>query len=220
MTLAERWVVQFPDDTYVTRDRDFYGIGSRAFSPSEIYAGRSNDLSRALVSARMNALNLASTVGRGAVAVDTVTGEVKALGRSGRSHATKKRRAPAQLDREIAQNLASKGQAQLAALYGQPPSDHARRRGHSTKATSNGLFAVEIDRSVFDGDRDLPAGARWREDLAHLAEKELGRGRTYRRPVKARYDVIEWTGYRGEIGKLLDWMEAAPGITRYAEIFE
>jgi hypothetical protein len=99
-------------------------------------------------------------------------------------------------------------------------SAHAQRRSHSSKGMSNGLFAVEIDRSEFDSDRDLPAGARWRADLVKHAEDELSRGRTYRRPKDARYAVIEWTGYRGEVGKLLDWMEGTSGITRYAEIFE
>ena len=99
-------------------------------------------------------------------------------------------------------------------------SSHATRRSHSTKAMSNGLFAVEIDRSAFDSGRDLPDGARWRADRAKLAEDELARGRSYRRPKDARYGVIEWTGYRGEVGRLLDWLEGAAGVTRYAEIFE
>jgi hypothetical protein len=85
---------------------------------------------------------------------------------------------------------------------------------------NNGLFAVEIDESAFDSERDLPADAHWRKDLGRLAEAELGRGRTYRRPAKARYAVIEWKGFRGAVGRLLDWMEGAPGVTRYAEIFE
>ena len=85
---------------------------------------------------------------------------------------------------------------------------------------SNGLFAVEIDRSAFDSDRDLPTGAKWRPNQVKLAEDELARGRSYRRPKDARYAVIEWTGYRGEVGRLLDWLEGSPGITRYAEIFE
>ena len=99
-------------------------------------------------------------------------------------------------------------------------SAHARQRSHSTKAMSNGIFAVEIDRSAFDSGRDLPTGARWRTDRVKLAEEELARGRSYRRPKDARYAVIEWTGYRGEVGRLLDWLEGAAGITRYAEIFE
>jgi hypothetical protein len=85
---------------------------------------------------------------------------------------------------------------------------------------SNGLFAVEIDRAVFDNDRTLPDGARWRADRVKLAEDELARGRSYRRPKDARYAAIEWTGYRGEVGRLLDWLEGASGVTRYAEIFE
>ena len=99
-------------------------------------------------------------------------------------------------------------------------SAQARQRSHSTKARSNGLFAVEIDRSEFDSGRDLPAGAHWRADRAKLAEDELARGRSYRRPKDARYAVIEWTGYRGAVGRLLDWLEGAAGVTRYAEIFE
>ena len=99
-------------------------------------------------------------------------------------------------------------------------SSHATRRSHSTKAMSNGLFAVEIDRSEFDSERDLPTNARWRTDRVKLAEDELARGRSYRRPKDARYAVIEWTGYRGEVGRLLDWLEGAAGVTRYAEIFE
>jgi len=99
-------------------------------------------------------------------------------------------------------------------------SSHATQRSHSTKAMSNGLFAVEIDRSAFDSGRDLPDGARWRADRAKLAEEELARGRSYRRPKDARYGVIEWTRYRGEVGRLLDWLEGAAGVTRYAEIFE
>lgn len=102
---------------------------------------------------------------------------------------------------------------------GSSGSSHARRRSHSTKAQSNGLFAVEIDRSAFDSDRDLPSGAKWRPNQVKLAEDELARGRSYRRPKDARYAVIEWTGYRGEVGRLLDWLEGAEGITRYAEIF-
>ena len=106
-------------------------------------------------------------------------------------------------------------------VHGRAPRDHAQRRGHSTtKALSNGLFAVEIDRSAFDGGRDLPSGAHWRADRVKLAEDELARGRSHRRPKDARYAVIEWTGYRGGVGRLLDWLEGAAGVTRYAEIFE
>jgi hypothetical protein len=116
-------------------------------------------------------------------------------------HARKK--SPAQLDREIAEALGG-------------------RHAHATKKTAfdANLFAVEIDPAEFDRDRDLPADAHWRKDLTHLAEAEMGRGRTFRRPKHAVYDVIEWTGSRGGIGRLLDWLEAAPGVTRYAEIFE
>lgn len=119
---------------------------------------------------------------------------------SGIHHARKK--SPAQLDREIAEALGGS------------------RRSHSTKKTwDSTFFAVEIDPAEFDRDRDLPADARWREDRAHLAEKELAGGRSYRRPKNARYTAIEWEGYRGAVGRLLDWLEATPGITRYAEIF-
>ena len=119
------------------------------------------------------------------------------------------KKSPAQLDREIAEAL-GRG-----------------RRSHSTKAAHIGehaapggtLFAVEIDPHAFERS-NLPADARWREDLIQLAEQELGRGRTYRRPKDARYAVIEWTGYRGAVGRLLDWLEGAAGLTRYAEIFE
>lgn len=104
-------------------------------------------------------------------------------------------------------------------LFSSAGSTHARRRSHSTKATSNGLFAVEIDRATFESTRDLPTGAHWRPNQAKLAEDELAHGRSYRRPKDARYAVIEWTGYRSEVGRLLDWLERAEGITRYAEIF-
>ena len=116
------------------------------------------------------------------------------------AHARKKSRA--QLDREIAETLSGHGRG---------------RHSHATTKQST-LFAVEIDKSEF-GSRDLPTDARWRTDLIPLAEKELSRGRTYRRPKDARYAVIEWTGYRGAVGRLLDWLEGTSGITRYAEIF-
>ncbi len=118
------------------------------------------------------------------------------------------RKSPAQLDREISQALAGgRGRG---------------TRNHAAIATGPGrtLFAVEIDDAEFDGARDLPEGARWRKDLVSLADEELGRGRTYRRPKAAIYAVIEWTGYRGAVGRLLDWMESAPGLTRYAEIYQ
>lgn len=105
-------------------------------------------------------------------------------------------------------------------VHGRAPSDHAQRRNHSTKAMSNGLFAVEIDRNKFDSSSGLPEGAHWRTDRVKLAEDELSLGRSHRRPKDARYAVIEWTGYRGAVGRLLDWLEGAYGITRYAEIFE
>jgi hypothetical protein len=123
-------------------------------------------------------------------------------GRPARRHAVKK--SPAQLDAEIAEALS-----------------WSRGRSHATKATVDAnLFAVEIDPSEFSPQRKLPEGARWREDLTTLAEGELARGRTYRRPKNARYVVIEWAGFRAAIGALLDWLEATPGVTRYAEIFE
>lgn len=195
--LTERWAVRFPDGSFASRDRDYYGIGSRAFSPSEIYAGR-GDLAGAAVSSRMNALNLASFTRHGAVAVDTSTGKVEALGRSKTGHATKKGSA-ARLDREIAEAL-------------------SRRPRHATKIAST-LFALEFDPSEFDRGRDLPADAKWRPDLVDLAKQELERGRSHRRPKDARYTVIEWTGFRGALGRLLDWLEKSPGVTRYAEIF-
>jgi Family of unknown function (DUF6496) len=121
---------------------------------------------------------------------------------AGRLVHAKVRRPPAQLNREIAEALA-RGQ-----------------RSHSTKKTSDhALFAVEIDPAEFESRDELPVSARWRDDLVHLAEQELGRGRTYRRPKDARYAVIEWTGARGAVGRLLDWLEGTAGITRYAEIF-
>ena len=120
-------------------------------------------------------------------------------------HARKK--SASELDREIAEALSSRR-----------PS---RRRAHATKAAVDAnLFAVEIDPSEFSPQRKLPEGARWRDDLKVLAEGELARGRTYRRPANARYAVIEWAGFRAAIGALLDWLEGTPGVTRYAEIFE
>jgi hypothetical protein len=121
------------------------------------------------------------------------------------AHATKK--SPAQLDREIADALS-----------------WSRGRSHATMAAKPtvdaNLFAIEIDPSEFDASRKLPDGATWRDDLGHLAEAELSRGRTYRRPQGAGYRVIEWAGYRAAVGRLLDWLEATAGVTRYAEIFE
>lgn len=97
----------------------------------------------------------------------------------------------------------------------------SKRLHHSTKKNSERtLFAVEIDPLEFSSRDELPEAARWHDDFASLAEKELGRGRSYRRPLNARYSVIEWTGYRGALGRLLDWLERTGGITRYAEIFE
>jgi len=100
---------------------------------------------------------------------------------------------PAQLDLEIAESLA--------------------------RSSKGGLIGVEIDPHAFDAEDDLPRGARWRKDLVALAEKELRHGRSYRRPKNARYNVVEWISYRGEIGRLLEWLESTPGVTRYAEIF-
>lgn len=80
------------------------------------------------------------------------------------------------------------------------------------------LVAVELDLLDFDEKNELPRGAHWRRDLADLAKKEFG-GRSYRRPKNARYAVIEWSGY-GTFGRLLDWLEDAPGVVRYAEITE
>ena len=108
-----------------------------------------------------------------------------------RHHASMK--TPAQLDAEIAESIA--------------------------RSSKGSLIAVEINPHEFDAKDDLPRGARWRKDLVVLAEKELRHGRSYRRPRDARYDVIEWISYRGEIGRLLEWLERTPGVTRYAEIF-
>lgn len=128
---------------------------------------------------------------------------------STRHHARKK--SPGQLDREIAEVLGSKRKRSHARLA---------EGASSIYHVGGSKFGVEIDPAQFrHGDR-LPAGARWRDDLKHLAEAELARGRTYRRPKDARYAVVEWTTYRGELGKLLDWLEATPGISRYAEIFD
>ena len=113
-------------------------------------------------------------------------------------------KSPAQLDAEIAQALRRRGGISA-------PSGVTRGSGT--------LFAVEIDPAEIDMGRDLPSGAQWRHDIGHLAENELAHGRTYRRPKDARYLVIEWNGARGAMGRLLDWLEATPGITRYAEIF-
>lgn len=123
----------------------------------------------------------------------------------GAVHARKK--SCAQLDREIAETLAG-------------PRRGGRRAHATVQGAGRTLFAVEIDPSEFEGSRDLPDGAKWREDLVSLADAELARGRTYRRPKSARYTVIEWSGYRAAVGRLLDWMEGMPGITRYAEVFE
>lgn len=95
------------------------------------------------------------------------------------------------------------------------------RHNHSTKKNSDyPLLAIEIDRSEFESRANLPMNARWRDDLVHLAEKELSQGRTYRRPRDASYTVIEWTGPHGALGRLLDWLEETAGITRYAEVLE
>jgi len=135
--------------------------------------------------------------------VEDIAAAIKAVERIKRD--PKLRARAAQLDREITE-----------ALRGSRP---GRRTAHATKAAS-ALFAVEIDPREFDRGRDLPADATWRDDRVPLAEAELARGRSYRRPKDARYAVVEWTGYRGAVGRLLDWLEASPGITRYAEIFE
>ena len=144
---------------------------------------------------------------------------VRAGGGGSTSHATR-RKSPSQLNREIDEALSGKKSAGCGVRgcdCGCPHAKKKSRSSHSTKASPS-LFAVEIDRSEFKKD-DLPADARWRADLVPLAEAELARGRTYRRPKDARYAVIEWTGFRAAVGRLLDWMEGAPGITRYAEIY-
>jgi Family of unknown function (DUF6496) len=150
----------------------------------------------------------------------TSDGRWFAPARGSTSHATR-RKSPSQLNREIHEALSGKGRGScgVRGCGCGCPSAHAtkRRSSHATKAAPS-LFAVEIDRSEFKND-ELPADARWRTDLVPLAEAELARGRTYRRPKNARYAVIEWTGFRAAVGRLLDWMEGAPGITRYAEIY-
>jgi hypothetical protein len=110
---------------------------------------------------------------------------------------------PTTLDREIREALAGE------ASHGPAPAPAGSNRR---------LFAVEIDPSEFDRGRELPAAARWREDLVHLAEAELGRGPTFRRPRGARYAVVEWTGYLGALGELIEHLDETPGVTRYAEI--
>lgn len=60
--------VRFPDGSYVTQDRDFYGIGSHAFSPDEIYASRGAAPMR--FSCRMNAQNCAWYVKHGAEPIE------------------------------------------------------------------------------------------------------------------------------------------------------
>jgi hypothetical protein len=92
------------------------------------------------------------------------------------AHATVKK-SSAQLDREIADARAwSRGGRSHATMAAKPTVDA-------------NLFAVEIDPSEFEQPRKLPEGATWRDDLGHLAEAELSRGRTYRRPQGARYRV-------------------------------
>lgn len=83
------------------------------------------------------------------------------------------------------------------------------------------FFAIELDPQEIEPgyQDDLPHKARFRDDLTDLARAEMERGRTYRRPRSAVDRVVEWTGYSGELGKLLDWMEQVPGLTRYAEIW-
>jgi hypothetical protein len=122
-----------------------------------------------------------------------------------RAHARKK--SPAQLDREIDEALS--GGHHHATITEGPSSIYS---------VGGSKFAVEIDPVEF-GDHALPKGAKWRDDLAHAAEEELSHGRTYRRPKNALYRAIEWTTYRGELGKLFAWLEATAGITRFVEIF-
>lgn len=57
-------VVRFPDGSFVTRERDYYGIGSRHFSPAEIYECRG--IAAMEFSCRTNAQNLAWYAGHGA----------------------------------------------------------------------------------------------------------------------------------------------------------
>ena len=105
----------------------------------------------------------------------------------------------------------------MAKTSAQLDRDIAKALTRSSNASA--LFGVEIDDDEFAARTELPSDAHWRKDLVFLAEKELAGGRTYRRPKRVSYNVIEWTGARGAVGRLLDWMESTPGITRYAEIF-
>ncbi|HSX22544.1 MAG TPA: DUF6496 domain-containing protein [Gaiellaceae bacterium] len=134
-----------------------------------------------------------------------VTDDGRWFGPAGAARAHARKKSPAQLDREIDEAL--RGAA-----------DGARHGHASIYEVEGSRYGVEIDPREFE-DRDLPSGARWRDDLRPLAEEEMARGRSYRRPKDARYRVVEWTGYRAGVGKLIDWLEATPGITRYAELF-
>lgn len=64
MTSDPQWRVRFPDGSFVTCERDFYGIGSRHFTPDEIFDKRGPVPLG--FSCHMNAFNLASWVGHGA----------------------------------------------------------------------------------------------------------------------------------------------------------
>lgn len=59
-----RWYVKFPDGSFITKERDYYGIGSRHYTPTEIYACRGRNALE--FSCEMNAQNLAWWVGQGA----------------------------------------------------------------------------------------------------------------------------------------------------------
>lgn len=87
-------------------------------------------------------------------------------------------------------------------------------------------FAIEIDSERIERDinlsDELPHGARILQspEWEKKAEAEMSRGRTYRRPARPIYLVIEWTGRRGEVGRLLDFVEDPRfPITRYAELY-
>lgn len=84
------------------------------------------------------------------------------------------------------------------------------------------MLAVEIDPYEFSVDAvdTLPSKAKWRKDMSAEAAAEFVGGRSYRKPKNAIYAAVEWTGYSAEIGKLLEWVETTPGITRYSEIPE
>lgn len=85
-------------------------------------------------------------------------------------------------------------------------------------------IAVEIDGSKVRSPVDLepPYGTKIHHgaEAEREAEKELSGGRkSYRKPASAFYAIFEWTKPRGEVGRLIDWLEGGDiPVTRYAEI--